>query len=85
MVQAVDRLRLIHNDMPKRVVVVSNLVLDLTVDVLRPWREVMPTRISLVAAAAMALPLSCRELARCFPDVWGTAKAAEGDLDLHRK
>ena len=32
MVQAVDRLRLIHNDTPKRVVIVSNLVLDLTAE-----------------------------------------------------
>jgi len=27
-----------------------------------------------------ALPLSPRELTRCFPDVWGRAKAAEGEL-----
>jgi hypothetical protein len=39
MAQAVDRLRLIHNDTPKRVVIVSNLALDLTVDLLRLWRE----------------------------------------------
>jgi hypothetical protein len=78
--QAVDRLRLIHNDTPKRVLIISNLVLDLTVDVLRQWREVMPTRLRLVARSADAVPLSTRELARCFPLVWPSGAAARADL-----
>jgi hypothetical protein len=40
----------------------------------------MPARLRLVALSAVALPLSHRELARCFSTVWGTAKAVESEL-----
>lgn len=81
MTQAIDRLRLIHRPTPARVIVLSSVVLDLTVDRLTTWREIMPTRLERAAARGSAVPLSASELARCFPDLWATAKAAEREQD----
>jgi hypothetical protein len=78
--QAIDRLRLIHRTRPARVIVLSNVVLDLTVDRLTTWREIMPTRLEQAAARGLAVPLSATELHRCFPDLWPSAEAAKKDL-----
>ena len=48
--QAIDRLRLIHRDRPARVIVLSNVPLDLTVDRLVTWNEIMPDRLTVAAA-----------------------------------
>jgi hypothetical protein len=77
--QAIDRLRLIHRPTPARVLVLTNVVLDVTIDRLTTWKEIMPTRFEQAAARGHAVPLSASELARCFPDLWATAKAAERD------
>ena len=78
--QAIDRLRLIHCPDPKRVIVLSNLVLDLTVDRLVTWREIMPSRLEQAAARGPAVPLSASELHRCFRGLWETAETARMDL-----
>jgi hypothetical protein len=80
--QAIDRLRLIHRTVPARVIVLSNLVLDLTVDRLTTWREIMPSRLEQAAAHGPAVPLSASELHRCFPKLWLTFKAARYDQDM---
>jgi len=41
----------------------------------------MPTRLEQAAARGQAVPLSPSELARCFPNLWPTAKAAEREQD----
>jgi hypothetical protein len=78
--QAIDRLRLIHRTVPARVIVLSNLVLDLTVDRLTTWREIMPSRLEQAAARGPAVPLSASELRRCFPKLWLSKVAATRDL-----
>jgi hypothetical protein len=78
--QAIDRLRLIHRTVPARVIVLSNAVLDLTVDHLVTWKEIMPSRFEQAAARGPAMPLSASELARCFPDLWETEAVAKKDL-----
>jgi hypothetical protein len=77
--QAIDRLRLVHRAVPARVIVLSNVVLDLTVDRLTTWREIMPTRFERAAARGLAVPLSPSELYRCF-DLWLSEEAAKKDL-----
>jgi hypothetical protein len=78
--QAIDRLRLIHRTNPARVIVLSNLVLDLTIDRLTTWREIMPSRFEQAAARGPAVPLSASELHRCFPKLWLSAEAVRMDF-----
>ncbi len=79
--QAVDRLRLIHRGQPARVILMTNLPVDLTVDRFAPWRQLLPTRWWHTARALRGcLPLSPSELARLLPAVWGTAEAAKHHL-----
>lgn len=74
--QAVDRLRLVHRERPARVFLLSNVVVDLTVDRLVPWRGLVPGRLA-VAAARLdgVLPLAPAWLAERFPDLWPSAEA----------
>jgi hypothetical protein len=79
--QAIDRLRLIHREEPARVILLSNLVVDVTVDRLVTWRELMPDRLT-VAAARLGgvLPLAPAWLAERFPDLWGSGEAVRWNL-----
>lgn len=79
--QAVDRLRLVHRERPARVVLLSNLVVDLTVDRLVAWRGLVPDRLT-VAAARLGgvLPLAPAWLAGRFPDLWKTVEAARHEV-----
>jgi hypothetical protein len=82
-VQAIDRLRLIHSPREKTVVILCNIPLDIPVDELVTWRELVGDN-RLAAALETcdengweALPLEPGELTRLFPELWGTEKAAE--------
>jgi hypothetical protein len=84
--QAIDRLRLIHSAREKTVYILCNIPLDIPVDELVTWRELVGDG-RLAKALEMceengweALPLAPAELFRLFPDLWGTAKAAENWL-----
>jgi putative DNA primase/helicase len=79
--QAIDRLRLVHAARPKTVFILSNLVLDVTVDRLVSWSELVPCRIETALHRAGAVPLSCGELARCFPALWSSPRAVKGELE----
>jgi hypothetical protein len=81
--QAMDRLRLIHRTTPARVYLLSNLPVDAEVDRLVTLSDLMrgPCRLEQAASRGLAVPLSASELARCFPDLWRTPKAAECDLN----
>ena len=48
--QAIDRLRLVHREVPAEVFVLSNIVLPVTVDRLVNWRGLMPSRLDVAAA-----------------------------------
>jgi len=83
MVQAIDRLRLIHSSREKTVIILCNIPLDLPVDELVTWRELVGDS-RLAQALEMceengwdALPLAPKELHRLFPELWRTRKAAE--------
>jgi hypothetical protein len=78
--QAIDRLRLIHNETPKRVVIVSNVVCDVTVDRLDAWRDVMPCGLTQAFIRHGACPLTAGELARCFSDLWPSEGAVKQSM-----
>jgi hypothetical protein len=80
--QAVDRLRLIHAQKPKEVILLSNIPLDIDVDELRSWDEIVHgTRLERAwAALDGVLPLAPTWLAKRFPALWATPAAAEADV-----
>jgi len=78
--QAIDRLRLIRNNIPKRAFILCNIPLDCEVDRLVRWKELAPNRLEVALARGGVLPLSRSELARVFPDLWRSADAVKGDL-----
>jgi hypothetical protein len=83
MVQAIDRLRLIHSEREKTVFILCNIPLDMPVDELITWRQLAGDARLVKALEACeengwgALPLVPGELTRLFPELWGTEKAAE--------
>jgi hypothetical protein len=79
-VQSVDRLRLVHRAEAARVLLISNLPVDVDVDELTDWKGMMamgePNRLERAFDRGGAVPLSATELARCFPDLWPSEGAA---------
>jgi hypothetical protein len=79
--QACDRLRLIHREQPARVILLSNVVVDVTVDRLARWNELVPDRLAVAAARRDGvLPLVPAWLSERFPDLWATAEGARHDV-----
>jgi hypothetical protein len=78
MVQAIDRVRPVFNR--RKIFVLNNLPLDLTVDRALTWSELRPGKFVLAFAREGVLPLSARDLGHCFPDLWRSEKAAADAL-----
>ena len=80
--QVIDRLRLIHTSQPKRVIVVSNIPLDIEVDQLIPFHELArQTRLERAMSELNGVvPLNPEWLSGRFPHLWETAAAAQKDL-----
>jgi len=80
--QAVDRIRLIHNEHPKEVYLLSPVVLDITVDRIVKWIHfrVGGTRIEKAVQCGSFIPLSSRECGRLLPDLWKNPETAGADL-----
>jgi hypothetical protein len=82
-IQAVDRLRLIHNEKRKTVYILCSIPLDIPVDELVTWKQLTGDRRLSDALAECdekgwdALPLAAKEMSRLFPTLWTTEKAAE--------
>ena len=77
-VQAIDRVRPVHNR--RRIIVLTNLALDITVDRAVPWTELRPDKFASAFARHGVLPLSAADLNRAFPDLWSTVKEADNAL-----
>ena len=83
MLQAIDRLRLIHSERRKTVYILCSIPLDLPVDELLTWKQLIGDRRLIDALAECdakgwdALPLAPRELNRLFSNLWPTTKAAK--------
>jgi hypothetical protein len=90
MVQAIDRLRLIHTRRKKTVIILCNIPLDLPVDELVTWRELVGDGRLAQALEACdekgweALPLAAAKLSEVLPELWGTEHAAEAWLRKNR-
>ena len=86
--QALDRSRLIHNEKIKTVILLSNLPLDIDVDELLTWGEIIHggNRLERAWAAQTdgALPLNAKWLASTFPELWPTEAAAKKDVARKR-
>ena len=80
--QAIDRLRLIHATSPKEVILLSNVPLDIEVDVFLAWDEIVyGTRLERAWATLRGvMPLSPGWLATRFPELWTSEAAAEADV-----
>lgn len=81
--QCIDRLRLVHISEPKHVFLLSNLVLNLTVDNLLSWGEVIEgtTKLNEVwEKTEGVVPLSYKWLSVTFPELFSSAEAAKGYL-----
>jgi hypothetical protein len=83
MVQAIDRVRPIFNH--RKVFVLNNLPLDLTVDRVMTWPEMRPGKFVRAFARHGVLPLSPSDLTRCFPDLWKDQKVADNELSWLKK
>jgi hypothetical protein len=83
MLQAIDRLRLIHTERRKTVYILCSVPLDIPIDELVTWKQLTGDRRLSDALAECdergwgALPLAAKELTCLFPDLWPTKKAAE--------
>jgi broad specificity phosphatase PhoE len=83
MIQAIDRLRLIHTEKRKTVYILCSIPLDIPVDELVTWKQLTGDRRLADALAECdergwnALPLAAKELTRLFPALLNTKKAAE--------
>jgi hypothetical protein len=83
MVQAIDRVRPIFNH--RKVFVLNNLPLDLTVDRAMTWPELRPGKFAKAYARHGVLPLSPGDLTRCFPDLWKSEAVAKEALRWWQK
>ena len=83
MVQAIDRVRPIFNH--RKVFVLNNLPLDLTVDRVMTWPEMRPSRLVRAFARHGVLPLSPADLTRCFSDLFKDVKSAENAIAAAKK
>jgi hypothetical protein len=83
MIQAIDRLRLIHTEKRKTVYILCSIPLNLPIDELVTWRQLAgDPRLSGALAECDArgwdaLPLAPRALAQFLPEQRGSKKAAE--------
>ncbi len=86
-VQAIDRLRLVHNVQAKNVYLLSNIPLDVDVHELVDWDDLMEGRRVEQAFKQMSgtMPLAPTWLAQRFPRLWRTVAAAEKDIARWRK
>jgi hypothetical protein len=76
--QAVDRVRPVFNR--RRIIVLTNVALDLTVDYALTWPELRPGKFAYAFAQHGVLPLSAGDLCRGFPSLWPSENTAKSDL-----
>src|SRR5205807_2069771 len=80
--QAIDRLRLVHTETLKRAYILSNVVLDIDVDHLLSWDEMINGGGRIEQAwntLQGVIPLNAQWLAAKFPQLWKSLDAAKKD------
>jgi hypothetical protein len=76
--QAVDRVRPVFNR--RRIIVLTNVALDLTVDHALTWPTLRPGKFAYAFAQHGVLPLSAGDLCSGFPSLWPSENTAKSDL-----
>ena len=76
--QALDRVRPVFNR--RRIIVLTNIALDLTVDHALTWPELRPGKFAYAFAHHGVVPLSAGDLCRGFPSLWPFENTAKSDL-----
>jgi hypothetical protein len=90
MVQAIDRVRLIHSPRKKTVWILCNIPLGIPIDELVTWRQLAGDgRLARALEACEengweALPLAPGKLSELLPELWSTESAAEAWLRKNR-
>jgi hypothetical protein len=64
----------------RRIIVLTNVALDLTVDHALTWPELQPGKFANAFARHGVMPLSAGDLCRGFPDLWPAVKDADNAL-----
>jgi hypothetical protein len=86
--QAIDRLRLVHAAAPKRVYILSNIPLDIDVDRIVTWEEMINGGDRIEQAwnqLSGVMPMAPDWLATKFPVLWKSPDAAKADAGGWRK
>jgi hypothetical protein len=80
--QAIDRLRMMHNATTKEVILLSNIPLDIDVDELCNWDDIIyGSRIERAMRVNNGiLPLAPAWLAKNHPTLWASENAAKSDV-----
>lgn len=80
--QAIDRLRLMHNSVTKEVIILSNIPLDIDVNELRNWDDIIyGSRLErAIAINNGILPLAPDWLTTNHLELWSTLNAAKSDV-----
>lgn len=80
--QALDRIRLIHNQEPKEVFLLNEIAVDVTVDKIIQWRDFWPggTRVDRASKDFGFVPLNGREATLLLPSIWSNHETANKDL-----
>jgi hypothetical protein len=73
-----ERVRPVFNR--RRIIVLTNIALDLTVDHALTWLELRPGKFAHAFAQHGVLPLSAGDLCRGFPSLWPSENTAKSDL-----
>lgn len=80
--QAIDRIRPIFKARAIKIILLSPVAVDLTVDQVMSWTDFRQggSRIERALKTARVVPLSGREAARLLPGIWGNRTTAQEDL-----
>jgi hypothetical protein len=81
--QAIDRVRPVFNR--RRIIVLTSVALDLTVDHAWTWPQLRPGKFAYAFAQHGVLPLSAKDLSRAFNTLWPTVKEAENAVGYIEK
>ena len=90
MLQAIDRLRLIHSARKKTVYILCNIALGIPVDEVVTWKQLVGDKRLMRALETCeengweALPLAPGKLSELLPELWSTEDAAEAWLRKNR-
>jgi len=90
MLQAIDRLRLIHSARKKTVYILCNIPLGIPVDEVVTWKQLVGDKRLMRALETCeengweALPLAPGKLSELLPELWSTEDAAEAWLRKNR-